>query len=294
MLVGPFNGVQAVADGLVTSKELRNTHRYRRILRNVYAPVEVEWDFATRTAAACVLARERRGVLVGYSAALLLGADCAPSAAPAEMQLATGSRHWPGLRVTQGRIEFDDIVYLEGDQLTSPGRTVWDLARRGSLEDAVVATDALARATGVKPDELLRRRDLNPGARGCRRLDEVVRLADPRAESPRETRVRLALVLAGLPAPEVQYEVIDEWGRPVARLDLAYPARRVAIEYDGAVHFDEVKARSDRQRDAILAGYGWQTVRLTSADLGSALPITVGRIRRLLAARALFPSPKPT
>jgi very-short-patch-repair endonuclease len=106
--------------------------------------------------------------------------------------------------------------------------------------------------------------------------------------------VRLALVLAGLPAPEVQYEVIDEWGRPVARLDLAYPARRVAIEYDGAVHFDEVKARSDRQRDAILAGYGWQTVRLTSADLGSALPITVGRIRRLLAARALFPSPKPT
>jgi hypothetical protein len=42
-----------------------------------------------------------------------------------------------------------------------------------------------------------------PGARRCR----VLALANPLAESPMETRIRLALVLAGLPTPTVQHRV---------------------------------------------------------------------------------------
>jgi very-short-patch-repair endonuclease len=82
----------------------------------------------------------------------------------------------------------------------------------------------------------------------------------------------------------VQFRVIDEYGYTLARLDLAYPEAKLAIEYDGAVHFERRRAIRDRQRDAELAGYGWLTLRLTPDDLFT-MPQTTHRIRDLLAIR---------
>ncbi|MBO0878565.1 MAG: DUF559 domain-containing protein, partial [Pseudonocardia sp.] len=124
----------------------------------------------------------------------------------------------------------------------------------------------------------LARRASSPGARGCRRLDEVVRLADPRAQSPPESRLRLLLVWAGLP-PVVRHELLDEHGFVVARVDLAYPDAKLAIEYDGAVHVQ----RRDDARDAELADHGWDTVHLTKHDLAGARLQTLVKIARLLA-----------
>ncbi|HTF48102.1 MAG TPA: DUF559 domain-containing protein [Pseudonocardia sp.] len=112
----------------------------------------------------------------------------------------------------------------------------------------------------------------------------MIALSDPRAESPPETRLRLGLVGAGLPPPEVQYRVVDAYGYPLARVDLAYPEAKLALEYDGAVHFERHRAIRDRQRDAELAGYGWLTLRLTPDDLFT-MPQTTHRIRDLLALR---------
>jgi hypothetical protein len=155
------------------------------------------------------------------------------------------------------------------------------------LVEAVVAVDALARAASgtFQPAQLLVRRAAEPGARGARRLAEVVALADPRAESPPETRLRVALVRAGVPTPEVQFPVLDEHGFVLARVDLAYPAAKLAIEYDGAGHFDAGRARRDRARDGELAGIGWQTLRLASDDL-DALPQAIQRVARLIELRS--------
>jgi hypothetical protein len=165
--------------------------------------------------------------------------------------------------------------------LTTPARTAWDLARRLPLVEAVVAVDALAHRGAFAPADLLARRAREPGARGCRRLAEVVGLSEPRAESPMESRLRVGLVRAGLPAPVVQYVIADEYGFPLARVDLAYPLARLAIEYDGAHHFNARRARLDRQRDAELAGLGWRTLRLIDDDL-LAMPQTVCRVGGLL------------
>ncbi|WP_445184416.1 hypothetical protein ACTXG6_39475 [Pseudonocardia sp. Cha107L01] len=78
-----------------------------------------------------------------------------------------------------------------------------------AVAGGLVSRDQLHR---FAPAALLARRAATPGARGCRRLQRVVQLADPRAESPRETRLRLGLVLAGLPPPTVQHRVLDEYG----------------------------------------------------------------------------------
>jgi hypothetical protein len=74
-----------------------------------------------------------------------------------------------------------------------------------------------------------------PIGRGTRRARRGVGLADGRAESPPESSLRVLPRLAGL-TPGPQYVVRDAEGRFVARVDLAFPEQRVAVEYDGAWH----------------------------------------------------------
>jgi uncharacterized protein DUF559 len=280
MSSGPFRGSEAVARGVVTGFGLRRG-RYRRVFPDVYVPSDYPDDLKARSRAAYELVRGRGGVLAGYSAALLLGADCAPERAPAEVLVPRDARAHTGLRVQRGPVTAADVTSAHGCRVTTAARTAWDLARRVRLVEAVVAVDALARTGGFVPEDLLARRTRSPGARGCRRLDEVVRLADPRAESPPETRLRLLLTWAGLP-PAVQHEVLDEHGFLVARVDLAYPDAKLAIEYDGAGH---VRQR-DHARDTELADHGWDTVHLTKHDLADARFQTLVKIARLLARRA--------
>ena len=292
MLDGSFRGSEALAKGLVTRHQLYGP-RFRRVLPDVYVPAGLKLDLPARSQAAYLLVRNRGGVLAGYSAAALLGADCAPRRAPAEVLVPTRQRPQPGLRVHRDRVEPGELVWAGGCRMTGALRTAWDLARWRSLVDGVVAVDALARTGGFSPAALLDPRTGYPAARGCRRLPAVVELADPRAESPMETRVRVRLILAGLPAPEVQFRVVDEYGFVLARVDLAYPEAKLAIEYDGAVHFTPAQARRDRQRDAELASLGWLTLRLGPDDL-LAMPQTVLRIRTLLAQRTPKYAPNGT
>jgi hypothetical protein len=311
----PFRGTEALAAGLLTRARLYGP-RYRRVYPDVYLPADRELDLATRSRAAYLLVRDRGGVLAGYAAAAVLGVDCAPDDAPAEVLLATNSRPHPGLLIHRGTATGADLTVVGGEQagglrVTSPLRTAWDLARRLPLVEAVVVVDALATgvagsggaaggdpaagtgavtggavAGGFAPAELLARRAAEPGARGSRRLVEAVALADPRAESPPETRLRVALIRAGLPRPEVQFPVLDEYGFELARAALAYPSAKLAIEYDGSTHFEPSRARRDRERDGELAGIGWQTLRLAADDVSIGMLQTTQRVARLLELRA--------
>ena len=69
-------------------------------------------------------------------------------------------------------------------------------------------------------------------------------------------------------------------------MDLAYPAARLAIEYDGDTHFTAPRSRADRRRDLTLADLGWHTMRLTYDDVDGDPPATRHRVATLLRARA--------
>ncbi|HVL86075.1 MAG TPA: DUF559 domain-containing protein [Pseudonocardia sp.] len=276
MLDGPFLGSRAVAQGLLTAAQLRGP-TYTSLFRDVHVPADLAQDLALRSRGAYLLAPPH-GVLVGHSAAELHGAGCSPENAPAEITAPRGElRPRRGLIVRQDVLDEDEVCTVAGCRVTTPLRTAWDLGRRLRLVEAVVAVDALARVGRFDPAALLRGR---PGARGCRRLPRVVELADPRAESPMETRLRLVLVLGGLPAPELQYQVVDDRGAVLARLDLAYPDVRLAIEYDGEEHFGEERNRRDRRRDLAIADLGWDTLRFTRDDVTLTPNDTVRRVAR--------------
>jgi hypothetical protein len=82
-----------------------------------------------------------------------------------------------------------------------------------------------------------------------------------------ESRSRLVLVLRGLPRPELQYRVFDECGEFIARLDMAYPPLKLAMEYDGRDHLDAWQQASDARRLNLLDAAGWSVLRFTASDL---------------------------
>lgn len=121
---------------------------------------------------------------------------------------------------------------------------------------------------------------------GCARVRAALAEAREGVESPKETETRLLIVRAGLPEPVVQFEVRDG-RRLVARVDLAYPALKIAIEYEGDGHrTDKRQWRRDIQRQRELEDRGWTVIRLTQLDL-SAPESIVARISRALASATL-------
>ena len=108
-------------------------------------------------------------------------------------------------------------------------------------------------------------------------------LADPRAESQPESRLRVLLALAGL-FPAVQYTVRDDSGDFVARVDLAFVDQRVAIEYDGVWHGERRQFARDRRRLNRLVAAGWTVLHVTAEDLRDPAAL-LARIRALLAGQ---------
>lgn len=193
-------------------------------------------------------------MLGGWSAAELLGASCGPVDAAAEVVVQWHQGGQPALRVRHEALPSDEITRVLRWAVTTPLRTAYDLARRESLVDAVVAVDALARTHPFSLDALVEMGRRHLGARGTSRLPEVLRWANPLAESPMETRIRLAVVRGGLPMPTLQYPVGPY------RLDMAYPTIRLGIEYDGREHLGQERALRDLDRQAYLTTAGWTKV----------------------------------
>jgi very-short-patch-repair endonuclease len=278
---GPFIGKDAVADGLVTVHELRNP-RFQQVFQGVYIEDRRKLDLRARSEAAHLLLPPD-GALGGHSAAELLGAECSPPNAPAELIAPRGDvGKRRGLKIRQDALSDADVCLVGPFRVTTPLRTAYDLGRRLELIEAVAAVDALARLGRFDPMMLL---DGPPGARSRRRLPEIVALSDPLSESVMETRLRVLLVRGGLPTPLSQFRVLDACGQVRARVDLAYPAARLALEYDGTHHFDDEFSRRDRRRDLDLDELGWQTMRFTADDLLLSPQDTVRRVGSRLAER---------
>jgi very-short-patch-repair endonuclease len=159
----------------------------------------------------------------------------------------------------------EDIELVDDIPLTSAVRTAWDVAALEPLGTAVAALDAMVRAETVTEEELGTMAERGAGRWGVTKVRRAVALVDPRAESAPESRVRVALVLAGL-VPVPQFRVLAA-GIELARVDLGFPEARLAVEYEGAYHFDADQIIRDDARYARLRAAGWRVIRLAAHDL---------------------------
>ncbi|OBH38450.1 hypothetical protein A5692_09065 [Mycobacterium sp. E342] len=258
----PFIGSEAVASGRLTPYALRS--RFVPVHPDVYIATGAELTARGRAHAAWLWSR-RRAVVAGRSASVLHGAKWVDDHAPAEL-LYDYRRPPSAIRTWSDRVAEDEIELISGIPATTPARTALDLACRYQVDAAVAAIDALARATELKVSDAEMIADRYPGRRGIRRARIALSLADPGAESPRETWLRLLLIRAGFPPPQTQIAV-HEYGALIACLDMGWEDIKLAVEYEGDQHrTDRRQFNKDIRRAESLVELGWTVVRVTAAD----------------------------
>jgi hypothetical protein len=199
----------------------------------------------------------------------------------------SGGRLTALLHVHTVGLDADEIVEVDGIAVTSVPRTLADLARTLPFEPALVVADAALhrhRATPAAFEEAVARAAGREGSPSARR---VAAAADRRAESPGETRSRVAMARAGLPPPALQHEVPEL--RAVT--DFYWEEFRTVGEFDGKVKYGrslrpgedpgEVVYREKRREDA-LRDLGLKVVRWTWDELGTFIA-PAERLRRAFA-----------
>lgn len=186
-----------------------------------------------------------------------------------------GGHDRTGVHTVLAALDETDVCQVDGFRATSLARTVVDVARTRDRVESVMVADA-ALHLGLDRADLLRVVDGMrrwPGIAGARR---VVEFADGRSESPYESWTRVRIADMGLPAPVLQHEVHTPSGRFVARVDLALPEHRLAIEYDGEAKYDElVRGRMtpgeafarEKRRDRALQAEGWTVLHLSKREV---------------------------
>lgn len=181
-------------------------------------------------------------------------------------QLGAGPGTWMGLRVT------------------SPVHTWCLLAEQLTVPDLVAVADFLI--TGTHPlatiDQLTAGVAASGGRRGVVKLAAALPLVRSGPLSRPETHARLLYTAAGLPEPELNGKILDEWGRFVAMSDLVWREYRVANEYEGKHHQETGQFRRDILRRERVEDIGWRLSRFTADDLRLRPAETVARMANRL------------
>jgi hypothetical protein len=265
LLYKPFRGADVVAAGLLTPRQLEGP-AWRRLFRGIYIRANASVDHLTLCQAAALML-PAGAALSHRSAALLHNTNILALDQPVEATSPDGCRSQPGLRVIRSHLAPAEIWRRGGLPVTSPLRTAFDLARTPDLTAAVIGLDALLFRRVITAAAMREFLGLHPRWVGVRAAARALDLARVDVESPMETRLRLGIVLSGLPEPVVQHDVLDRRGRFVARLDLAYPKKRVGLEYDGDHHRDRATFRHDAVRLNRLRLLDWTVLRFTADDV---------------------------
>jgi hypothetical protein len=275
----PFIGSEAVAAGALTKTQL--TTRCQRLFSDVYVVRGVDIDAEVRAKAGWLWTR-RRGVVAGFAAAALHGSKWVDERQVVQL-IHDNRRNPPGIQTHRDRIEDDEIVLVAGMPVTSPARTALDFCCWYPTMTAVAGIDALARAIEVKASDVERLARRYPGRRGVARARQAIELFDAGAQSPKESWLRVVLIQAGLPRPQTQIPVRDEFGSPLAYLDMGWEDVKVAVEYDGEQHRSDRRQYSwDVRRLETLERLGWIVIRVLAGDRPAEV---VGRVRAALARR---------
>lgn len=279
----PFTRADAVRAGI--DPKILRTSMFRRIFRGVYIAADVPESPLVRAEAALVI-HPPSAFVSHTTAAALRGLPVPPDPLIHVTVARDGDRRYrPEIRNHVRRAEPRVKVRGGRIRLSDPFQMFIELASMLSLVDLAVVGDALIRLLDCAPERLGEecRQSGDPHAAAALRAAQYVRAE---VDSPMETRLRMLIVLSGLPEPEVNHKLRDEYGHVVRRLDLSYPALRLIVEYDGRQHIERKQNwDSDLDRREEFDDDGWRIVVVTAKGIYREPERTLGRIRKALKAR---------
>lgn len=277
----PFTTAQAAAAG-ITEAMLRGP-TYRRIFRGVYVAARVRLSLLLRVEAALMLFPS--GAFASHQTAGRLYRLPVPESPlvhvsvgrPADRRRREGIRcHVAGHR---------SLRRLGTILVSAPGALFLELAGVLPLVDLVVLGDAMVRHKLLTVEELLAVCAAYEGkhARAARRAAGYVRRD---VDSAMETRLRMLIVLAGLPEPKVNVIIFAEDGSVRFRIDLSYPELRLMVEYDGEQHrLDLDQWDTDNAREDWFSRHDWRRVGVISRGIYRSPDVTIRRVHSALKDR---------
>lgn len=225
----------------------------RRVLRGVYAASQAP-DSVRLRAQALTLVLPKCAVVTDRTAAWLHGVDILKRGAhltppPLDVAETVDSRvRRPEVAGCRRMLADTDIMQVHGVPVTTPLRTACDLGRKLWRFDALGAIDGFLRL-GVPHGALLDEIARFKGFRGVVQLRALAPLGDGRAANVAESALRLHWYDAGLPRPEPQFAIHDDYGREIYYLDVPCPSVRYAAEYDGEeFHTKDLDHNHDEER----------------------------------------------
>ena len=170
------------------------------------------------------------------------------------------------------RINTEDIVTHRSLRVTSTERTWCDLAASGLVLAELVAAGDRAlwhrapQTTAARLSDCIRRYE---GRRGSLLMREAFDLLSNAADSPPESEMRVAIVMAGFPLPEVNSEIRLRSGETM-QPDLSWPQFKVAIDYEGDHHrVGRDQWNRDIRRFRAFNDDTWRIYRATADDYGA-------------------------
>ena len=232
LTAGPFTLEEAILAGLDRG-HLKGAN-WRRIGPAVYMWAGLP-DAPELRIEAARLRLPSVAVFSGLTAAWLHGLDveaCKPIEATIPKGNGVSARS--GLVVRRDAISPKEVVRVRGKRVTTVLRTLCDLSSRLSVTEAVTVVDMALHAGLVSLDDLKGLCARRTHSFGVARLRRVVGFAEPAAESPMESRLRMVLLLGGLPRPLAQAPLHDSRGRFLGRPDLYYPSHGSGSNTTGA------------------------------------------------------------
>lgn len=267
----------------------------------LYRPAD--WDFELRQAARALCAASPGAWISHSTAARLHQLILPPWIGDSNDLHLSKPRSTPEVRrrgiIAHKMGSFSDEIEVDaGLRISTRARTWLDLARTLPLNDLVCMGDQLVRiprpefedrdapyaTLGSLRNMLGHHRNLQ----GIVRAREALELMRVGADSGPETLLRMAMLDAGLPEPELQLTLWDRPGSPSA--DAGYRARRIALQYDGAHHRDEMQQHSDRRRDKAFIDAGWTVLVFTQEDVANGFDRAVRRIKGALRSGWVDPT----
>jgi very-short-patch-repair endonuclease len=191
----------------------------------------------------------------------------------------------PGIVVHRSSLHGDERMRRHEIPVTSPARTLIDLAAQSELRPLERVTDR-ALTEGLTTVTDLRRaateRGARPGAAAIRDLLDGAERYDSITNSQLEEAF-LALVRdAGLPEPALNARVEG------FLVDAAWHRERVVVELDGyRWHRSRMRQESDRNREVKLRSAGWLPLRYSSLQVFDARLAVVADLAGVLVERRL-------
>jgi hypothetical protein len=278
----PFSRAEARAAGLTA--EMLLSRRFHKICWDTYVAREVSITPLLRAKA--VIRLVPSGSYVSHHTAAELWGAVPPADGATHVTLpsACGRLVRQGVRSHYHRHPVQ-ITLRKGVPISTPEQTFLDLAAVGvGLVDLVVVADGLIKTGHTSPEQLSDAAAHWDG-RGCRLARRAAGLARKGVDSPQETRLRLLLVLAGLPEPRVNLIIRGRDGGWRRRYDLAYEHLRLLIEYDGRQHAEDTQQwLTDIFRRKELDQIRWRLVVITSEGIYREPLRTLERVRDALLA----------